>query len=127
VSIQSWLNRIWYGRQSPLWWLAPLSLAYAAVVALRRALYRRGWMRTVRLDCPVVVVGNLSVGGTGKTPLVCWLAGRLKELGWKPGIVTRGYGGRVAGVRWGSSRCCSPCAPRCRLRSAATDRPRRGC
>lgn len=98
MSIQSWLNRIWYGKGAPLWWLAPLSGLYGAAVAIRRWLYRNGWRQSVRLEVPVVVVGNLSVGGTGKTPLVCWLAARLVELGWKPGIVTRGYGGRLTGV-----------------------------
>jgi tetraacyldisaccharide 4'-kinase len=48
---------------------------------------------------PVVVVGNLSVGGTGKTPLVCWLVARLTDLGFKPGVVTRGYGGSFGKVR----------------------------
>jgi tetraacyldisaccharide 4'-kinase len=76
-----------------------LSLLYGLVVRVRRFLFRKGWRAAVRLDCPVVVVGNLSVGGTGKTPLVCWLAGRLRELGWKPGIVTRGYGGTLQGER----------------------------
>ena len=47
----------------------------------------------------MVIVGNLSVGGTGKTPLVCWLVARLGELGFKPGVVTRGYGGSSSGVR----------------------------
>jgi len=56
-------------------------------------MYARGLRKSIRLSAPVVVVGNLSVGGTGKTPLVCWLAVRLTHLGFKPGVVTRGYGG----------------------------------
>jgi tetraacyldisaccharide 4'-kinase len=55
--------------------------------------------KSTRLPVPVVVVGNLSVGGTGKTPLVCWLIARLKERGFNPGVVTRGYGGTSGGVR----------------------------
>ncbi len=77
----------------------PLSLAYGAVAGSRRRLYSRHLRKSTRLSCPVIVVGNLSVGGTGKTPLVCWLAARLKERGLKPGIVTRGYGGSSRNVR----------------------------
>jgi tetraacyldisaccharide 4'-kinase len=61
---------------------------------LRRRLYRHGWWRVERLPVPIVVVGNLSVGGTGKTPLVIWLAQFLCRQGWHPGIIARGYGGR---------------------------------
>lgn len=63
-------------------------------VALRTAAYRRGWLATLRLNRPVVSVGNLSVGGTGKTPFVAYLAEFLMKQGWKPGILTRGYGRR---------------------------------
>jgi tetraacyldisaccharide 4'-kinase len=77
----------------------PLSLSYAAASAARRSLYRTGVCRSRRMACPVIVVGNLSVGGTGKTPLVCWLVARLAVRGLVPGIVTRGYGGSSRGVR----------------------------
>jgi tetraacyldisaccharide 4'-kinase len=73
--------------------LLPLSWVFAALVALRRALYRRGLLGTVRLPVPVVVVGNVTVGGTGKTPLVLALVERLREAGYRPGVITRGYGG----------------------------------
>jgi tetraacyldisaccharide 4'-kinase len=53
----------------------------------------------VRVSAPVIVIGNLSVGGTGKTPLVCWLVTRLTEMGFRPGVVTRGYGGSSTNVR----------------------------
>src|SRR5271170_3053500 len=99
MPVQSWLNRIWYGRRSPPWWLLPLSLTYAAASGSRRYLYAKQWRKSTRIPVPVVVIGNLSVGGTGKTPLVCWLALRLGELGFKPGIVTRGYGGSATHVR----------------------------
>jgi tetraacyldisaccharide 4'-kinase len=75
--------------------LMPLASGYKMGVALRRALYRRGWLKTRRLKQPVVSVGNLSVGGTGKTPLVEYLAQRLLARGWKPCILTRGYGRRT--------------------------------
>ena len=58
--------------------LAPLSWLYRAVVRVRVSFYRRGWRRSVHLPVPVIVVGNISVGGTGKTPLVLWLAERLR-------------------------------------------------
>ena len=99
MSVQSWLNNIWYDRASPPWWLVPLSLTYGAVSGSRRFLYTHHLRRATRLSCPVVVVGNLSVGGTGKTPLVCWLVAHLTERGYKPGVVTRGYSGSSRDVR----------------------------
>jgi tetraacyldisaccharide 4'-kinase len=99
MSVQSWLNRIWYDRAAPPWWLLPLSLIYGAVAGSRRYLYVKRLRKPTHLSLPVVVVGNLSVGGTGKTPLVCWLVARLTDLGFKPGVVTRGYGGSFANVR----------------------------
>ncbi len=71
--------------------LMPVSWLYGAVVALRRALYIAGILRCERLPVPVIVVGNISVGGTGKTPLVLWLADYLLTSGFKPGIISRGY------------------------------------
>ena len=73
--------------------LLPLSWVFRALVWLRRILYRTGLFRSFRLPAPVIVVGNISVGGTGKTPLVIWLADFLREAGYRPGIVTRGYRG----------------------------------
>lgn len=73
--------------------LLPLSAIFCLVSAVRRLLFRIGLLRVVDLDVPVIVVGNISVGGTGKTPLVIWLAEKMQQLGFKPGIVTRGYGG----------------------------------
>lgn len=89
------------GSQTPSYWydgstvpfaaraLAPV---YGAVVALRRALYRRGWFKRHALPVPVIVVGNVTAGGTGKTPLTIALVDRLREAGWKPGVASRGYG-----------------------------------
>ena len=99
MSVQSWFNRIWYARAAPPWWLVPLSLIYGAGSGARRFVYVRRWRSASRLSCPVIVVGNLSVGGTGKTPLVCWLVARLLERGYAPGVVTRGYGGSSGLVR----------------------------
>ncbi len=99
MTVESWFNRIWYERAAPPWWLVPLSLIYGAVAGSRRFLYVRRLRRATRLPCPVVVVGNVSVGGTGKTPLVIWLVQHLCERGYRPGIVTRGYGGSSGIVR----------------------------
>jgi tetraacyldisaccharide 4'-kinase len=73
--------------------LWPLSLLFRTLVAVRRALYRAGVLRAQRLAVPVVVVGNITVGGAGKTPLVHALADHLARRGFRPGIVSRGYGG----------------------------------
>jgi tetraacyldisaccharide 4'-kinase len=87
----SFPERHWY-RLSPLSVaLAPLGLLFALAVRLRRAAYAAGLLPSQRLQVPVVVVGNLVVGGTGKTPLVLWLVGALRSRGLRPGIVSRGY------------------------------------
>jgi tetraacyldisaccharide 4'-kinase len=74
--------------------LLPLAGLFRVGVALRDTAYQRGWLKAQRLDRPVVSVGNLSVGGTGKTPLVMLIAKLLSRRGWNPGILTRGYGRR---------------------------------
>jgi tetraacyldisaccharide 4'-kinase len=75
--------------------LQPFAYIFQAIVALRRSAFRRGILAQQAVPAPVVVVGNITVGGTGKTPLVAWLARQLSEAGYKPGIVSRGYGGRA--------------------------------
>jgi len=87
------LEHFWYRVRPSHIVLYPLSLVFRAAVALRRALYRAGWLHSERLPVPLVVVGNIDVGGTGKTPLVLWLCEFLQRHGERPGIVTRGYGG----------------------------------
>lgn len=62
---------------------------------LRRWGYQFGWFKSYRVDCPVIVVGNISVGGNGKTPVVLWLVERLRAAGYSPGVVSRGYGGKA--------------------------------
>src|SRR5215471_18513836 len=87
------LTELWYGgsaRPGPV--LRALSWLYGAVTALRSHAYAAGWLARQQAGKPVVVVGNLTVGGTGKTPLVAWLARRLSGLGLRVGIVSRGYG-----------------------------------
>jgi tetraacyldisaccharide 4'-kinase len=89
------IERHWYRTTAVSLALWPLSLLYCLMAALRRFLYRAGVLATHRVGAPVIVVGNITVGGSGKTPLVIWLARFLAERGYRPGIVTRGYGGRA--------------------------------
>ena len=86
------IEALWYGRHPVTTLLAPLSWLYLAALACRRFMYSAGILPVARLPVPVIVVGNLTVGGTGKTPLVIWLARHLQTLAYKPGIVSRGYG-----------------------------------
>jgi tetraacyldisaccharide 4'-kinase len=95
----SFAERHWYRVSAVSLLLFPLSLVFRAAVALRCALYRAGILASVRLPVPVIVVGNLVVGGTGKTPLVLWLARELARSGRRPGIVSRGYAGAAATPR----------------------------
>ncbi len=90
------LTRIWYGRNAIATMLAPLSWLFCGVVLLRRWVYEKGLIRTHRPRLPVVIVGNATVGGTGKTPLVIWICRFLKDHGFRPGIVARGYGGKAS-------------------------------
>jgi tetraacyldisaccharide 4'-kinase len=89
------IERFWNGWHPMTFLLLPLSGLFCLLSWLRRLAYRWGWLRSRRLEVPVIIVGNISVGGTGKTPLIVWLAQRLVELGYRPGIILRGYGGTV--------------------------------
>lgn len=93
-SASNWLQSRWYGQRDPGLLLSGLERLFRKAVTLRQAAYRGGKMPIERLPVPVIVVGNLTVGGTGKTPLTLWLADFLKYHGYHPGIVSRGYGGR---------------------------------
>lgn len=87
------LESAWYGVGRVPWWAAPLAALYGMAMRMRRACYRLGLLRQVRLPVPVVVIGNLSVGGTGKTPVTIAVAEVLRRRGYTPGVVSRGYGG----------------------------------
>lgn len=89
------IERIWSGR-SPLWVLLwPLSVLYGAITALIRFSFQRGWRKSWRAPVPVVVVGNLTAGGNGKTPVVIWLVEALQQRGLRVGVISRGYGGKA--------------------------------
>jgi tetraacyldisaccharide 4'-kinase len=89
------LERFWYGQSDIGWVLQPFAFLFRALVALRARAYKSGILRRERIPVPVIVVGNITVGGTGKTPVVSWLATQLSDCGRKPGIVSRGYGART--------------------------------
>src|SRR5690606_28453787 len=86
------LEQAWYGARAPLL-LQPLALVYRAIVHARRLVFEAGLRTATHPGVPTVVVGNLTVGGPGQTPLVLWRAQRLRDEGRRPGIVLRGYGG----------------------------------
>ena len=92
--MEKWLNAVWYGGASGATLLRPLSWLFALAVGARRGAYAARLLPVTALATPVVVVGNLTVGGTGKTPFVVWLAGALAAAGRRPGVVSRGYGRR---------------------------------
>ncbi|NQY26750.1 MAG: tetraacyldisaccharide 4'-kinase [Piscirickettsiaceae bacterium] len=91
-----WLVTTWYQPHPIRWLLSPLSLIYRLIISLRKTLYNVGLFKQYKLSVPVIIVGNISVGGTGKTPFVIWLAKQLQQAGFKPGIISRGYGGKAA-------------------------------
>lgn len=94
MSLGDDLQRRWYDPSaSPVWWSLPLAALYGYATGVRRRSYRHGWLRTQHLPVPVVVIGNIVTGGAGKTPLVIALVEALRARGYKPGVVSRGYGG----------------------------------
>jgi tetraacyldisaccharide 4'-kinase len=86
--------KFWYRRGPLAWVLWPASIVFGIAVRVRRILYKLRLLRSGHSGLPVIVVGNLTVGGSGKTPLVLWIAEFLKSKGWSPAIVASGYGGK---------------------------------
>ena len=93
MKLERWLLNVWYGNDRlGKYLLLPLTGIFCVLAAVQRWRHQR---QQVKHPVPVIVVGNISVGGTGKTPLVIWLVERLREMGFKPGVVSRGYKGNV--------------------------------
>ncbi|WP_058835004.1 tetraacyldisaccharide 4'-kinase [Luteimonas abyssi] len=93
--------RWWFDGAASPWWARLLARVYGAAIALRRGLYRRGLRRRIAVDVPVIVIGNLIAGGSGKTPLTIALVERLREAGFTPGVASRGYGREQGdGAQW---------------------------
>lgn len=97
--MREWLQKEW--RNNSCWQaiLRPFSWCFSAIIFLRIFFYKIGLLKSYQLHVPVIVVGNISVGGTGKTPLVIWLAHELLHAGYQPGVISRGYGGNNKSVR----------------------------
>lgn len=94
MTIGSFFQSVWKSRNPLALLLWPISLIYCAVASLRRVAYASGFIPVARFREPIIAVGNLTVGGTGKTPFTIWLANYLSEHGFRPGVVSRGYGRR---------------------------------
>jgi len=99
ASTEAAVTSAWQRRGLLAWLLSPFALLYAALLLLRRAAHTAGLLRADHVGVPVVVVGNLYVGGTGKTPLAIELVRGLQRRGWRPGVVSRGYGGTARSAR----------------------------
>jgi tetraacyldisaccharide 4'-kinase len=93
------VEELWYAEAAGGSLLQPFSWLYGAAIAVRRTAYERGWVKSHSVGRPVIVVGNLTVGGTGKTPLTIWLANQLRQRGYVVGLVSRGYGREQGGIR----------------------------
>ena len=93
------LDHYWYTSSIINWLLLPLSWLYCLVAIIRRKLYRLNFLHSYSSPVPVIVIGNIVVGGSGKTPLLLSLCEYIQKKGFKPGVVSRGYGGSVNGVK----------------------------
>ncbi len=94
--LSDWVQSVWYEKKPIAYLFLPLTAIFYVVVIVRRLLYRIGLKKSTRLPVPVIVVGNITVGGTGKTPFTVWLANYLKGKGYTPGVISRGYGGNAS-------------------------------
>ena len=95
MNLVSALQRSWQGISVVTALLIPLSLIYYIIITLRRWAYKLGVLSVYHAPVPIVVVGNITVGGTGKTPIIIELARALQSRGWNPGIISRGYGAKL--------------------------------
>jgi len=89
------INKLWSGHSALYILLLPFSWLYGLVTSIIRLSYVRGWRKAWRAPVPVIIVGNLTVGGNGKTPVAVWLVQALQQRGLRPGVVSRGYGGKA--------------------------------
>jgi tetraacyldisaccharide 4'-kinase len=95
--VASWFKREWTRKSFWQYLLVPMAWLFRCVSGLRRFAFRRGWLKSDRLPIPVIIVGNITIGGSGKTPLVIWLVDHLRAAGYVPGVISRGFGGTEPG------------------------------
>lgn len=93
-----WFQQLWQSKRIAALLLLPVSWVFGWLTAFRRLLYHFNILKSHQLRVPVIVVGNITVGGTGKTPLTIYLVEQLKAAGYTPGIISRGYGGQDIGL-----------------------------
>ena len=93
MSLETTITRAWQRKAVWLWLLLPVSWLYGFMTILRRQLYQLGWISSYRAPIPVMVIGNITVGGSGKTPLIMSLVSYLQARGVSVGVISRGYGG----------------------------------
>ena len=92
--IHKWIHKVWYENAISGLILIPLSGIYLIIIKFKEFLYRCNFLLSNKVKVPVIIIGNITAGGTGKTPIVIWLSNELKNRGYAPGIISRGYGGR---------------------------------
>ncbi|ABE55479.1 lipid-A-disaccharide synthase [Shewanella denitrificans OS217] len=97
--MQRWINNIWYGSNPIKWLLVPLSGLFWLISSLRRKKFAGSPSASEALGVPVIIVGNITVGGSGKTPMVIYLIELLRRQGYRPGVISRGYGVKIDGVK----------------------------
>src|SRR5476649_1703449 len=98
--LHAFIQKIWYQKSPLRFFLWPISLIFSAIVWVRKIFYRFGFIKITQFNCPIIIVGNLTVGGTGKTPLVITLANFLQSHGYRPAIISRGYKGNAKSPQW---------------------------
>ena len=96
--MQGFVNKIWYQGHWLQWILWPLSWLFGLISFIRRSLFKMGVKKQTQLSVPVIIVGNITAGGSGKTPMVIYLIELLRQHGFNPGVISRGYGADVDGV-----------------------------
>ena len=95
ASLTQFFNSIWYGNGWQCVLFLPVTWVFSQLVKIRRLAYKNSWKNSRSFPLPIIVVGNISVGGNGKTPLVIWVVELLKNAGYKPAIISRGYKGKA--------------------------------